>query len=177
MFLQIFPQWHLISTGAVPVRVRWVSRVVSVKSVLSSLSFSPPLGRLVGVFSVWFSVALVLGVPSQELQLGLPTPLVPGPVFPRAICLSRSHHSVHGRHLVFPRCHLVPGFLELCHTYFILAIGVSLAIISQVPVIMGCFGPLNLEHPLTGGPTKLIRLCVAIGWHKISLTGSSVHLT
>ena len=65
---------------------------------------------------------------------------------------------------------------ELCHTYFILAIGVSLAIISQVPVIMGCFGPLNLEHPLTGGPTKLIRLCVAIIWLKLLLIGSSVHL-
>ena len=66
---------------------------------------------------------------------------------------------------------------ELCHTYFNLAIGISLAIIGQVPLIMGCYGPLNLEHPLTGRPTKLIRLCVTIVWHKISLNGSSVHLT
>ena len=25
---------------------------------------------------------------------------------------------------------------------------------------MGCLGPLNLEHPLIGGPTNVIRLCV-----------------
>ena len=82
------------------------------------------------------------------------------------VLFGTSDDKIHTRHVI-----------ELCHTYFILAIGVSLAIISQVPVIMGCFGPLNLEHPLTGGPTKLIRLCVAIVWHKISLNGSSVHLT
>ena len=61
-----------------------------------------------------------------------------------------------------------------CHTYFYLAISVFLAIISQFPVVMGCFGPLNLEYPLTGGPTELIRLCVAIVWHKLLLIGSYV---
>ena len=60
------------------------------------------------------------------------------------------------------------------NVYFHLAIGVFLTIISHIPVVMGCFGPLNLEDPPTRGPTKLIRLCVIIIWQKIIFTGSYV---